>query len=86
MLIPLRHENMQGRRWPVITIGLMPLTVLIFLVPIGRWTRRPGAGEVRVHILLLAAMHPNSRLTAKPKTCHHGPNKNPGLWKVAQIK
>ena len=31
MLIPLRHENMEGRRWPVITFGLIALNVLIFL-------------------------------------------------------
>ena len=31
MLIPLRHENMQGRRWPVITIGLIALNTVIFL-------------------------------------------------------
>ena len=32
MLIPLRHESMQGRRWPVITIGLIVLNILFFLV------------------------------------------------------
>jgi hypothetical protein len=31
MLIPLGHENMQGRRWPVITITLIALNVVIFL-------------------------------------------------------
>ena len=31
MLLPLRHENMEGRRWPVITIGLIAFNVLIFL-------------------------------------------------------
>ena len=40
MLIPLRHENMQGRRWPVITIGIIALNVVIFLGTHGRWTAR----------------------------------------------
>jgi len=30
MLIPLRHENMEGRRWPVVTFALIALNVLIF--------------------------------------------------------
>ncbi len=25
MLIPLRHENMEGRRWPVVTFTLIAL-------------------------------------------------------------
>ncbi len=31
MLIPLRHENMEGRRWPVVTFALLALNVAIFL-------------------------------------------------------
>jgi hypothetical protein len=31
LLIPLRHENMEGRRWPVVTFTLIALNVLIFL-------------------------------------------------------
>jgi membrane associated rhomboid family serine protease len=59
MLIPLRHENMEGRRWPVITFGLIALNVLIFLGT--HWkieAQDPERIEVRTHALLLAAMHP----------------------------
>ena len=31
MLIPIRHENMEARRWPVITIALLVMNVVIFL-------------------------------------------------------
>jgi len=31
MLIPLRHENMEGRRWPVVTFALIALNVVVFL-------------------------------------------------------
>ena len=31
MLIPLRHENMEGRRWPVVTFVLIALNILVFL-------------------------------------------------------
>jgi membrane associated rhomboid family serine protease len=59
MLIPLRHENMEGRRWPVVTFALIALNVLAFLGT--HWKiqeQEPERIEVRMHILLLAAMHP----------------------------
>src|SRR2546425_8029969 len=59
MLIPLRHENMEGRRWPVVTFALIALNVLVFLGT--HWTieaQEPERAEVRMHILVLAAMHP----------------------------
>ena len=62
MLIPLRHENMEGRRWPVITFGLIALNVLIFLGT--HWKieeQEPQRVEVRTHVILLAAMHPELR-------------------------
>ena len=62
MLIPLRHENMQGRRWPVITIGIIALNVIAFLGT--HWTmdkQGPELGEVKMHLILLAAMHPEAQ-------------------------
>jgi membrane associated rhomboid family serine protease len=59
MLIPLRHENMEGRRWPVVTFALIALNVLAFLGT--HWTieaQEPERAEVRMHLLVLAAMHP----------------------------
>jgi membrane associated rhomboid family serine protease len=59
MLIPLRHENMEGRRWPVVTFALIALNVLIFLGT--HWTieaQEPERREVRMHVLALAAAHP----------------------------
>jgi hypothetical protein len=66
MLIPLRHENMEGRRWPVITFGLIALNVLIFLGT--HWkieAQDPERVEVRTHTLLLAAMHPELKMSAE---------------------
>ena len=57
MLIPLRHENMEGRRWPVVTFALIALNVLIFLGT--HWkieAQEPERVEVRTHVLVLAAM------------------------------
>ncbi|HKM65823.1 MAG TPA: rhomboid family intramembrane serine protease [Candidatus Acidoferrum sp.] len=64
MLIPLRHENMQGRRWPIITFALIGLNVVIFLGT--HWTiegQQPQRAEVRIHLILLAANHPELQTT-----------------------
>src|ERR1700680_696069 len=86
MLIPLRHENMQGRRWPVITIGLIALNVLIFLGT--HWkmdAQGPELGEVKVHILILSAMHPEIQIQGKAQEfVTTVQTKNPKLWKEAQ--
>lgn len=63
MLIPLRHENMEGRRWPIITFGLIALNVLIFFGT--HWTieaQQPQRIEVRTHLLILAATHPELKM------------------------
>jgi membrane associated rhomboid family serine protease len=86
MLIPLRHENMEGRRWPVVSIALVVLNFGIFLATRGQIdNENPQRTEVRAHILILAATHPElnqppnvEQLVTKFKT------NNPGTWKEAQ--
>jgi membrane associated rhomboid family serine protease len=59
MLLPIRHENMSARRWPVITLALIAINVLAFLLT--HFTieeQSQASGEVKAHILILAAMHP----------------------------
>jgi membrane associated rhomboid family serine protease len=66
VLIPLRHENMSGRRWPVITFALIGLNVAIFLMT--HWSieaEQPKRAEVRLHLLLLAATHPELKTTSE---------------------
>jgi membrane associated rhomboid family serine protease len=86
MLIPLRHENMQGRRWPVITIGLIALNAVIFLGTHWKMDEQaPELGEVRTHIILLAAMHPELNIHGKAEDLVTTvQTKNPALWKQAQ--
>src|SRR2546429_9919274 len=63
MLIPLRHENMEGRRWPVVTFALIALNLLIFLGT--HWkieAQEPERIEVRTHVLVLAATHPDLKM------------------------
>jgi membrane associated rhomboid family serine protease len=86
MLIPLRHENMQGRRWPVITIGIIALNVVVFLGT--HWTmeqQAPEFSQVRVHLLLLSASHPELKVDGKAeKFVTTIQTTNPALWKEAQ--
>jgi len=68
MLIPIRHENMEARRWPVITIGLIVLNTLIFLITHGTMEQQsPELGSTRAHIILLAGMHPELNVPPEAK-------------------
>jgi membrane associated rhomboid family serine protease len=51
---------MEGRRWPVISIALIAINVVVFLATYSTLIGQPDPrrGEVRAHILLLAASHP----------------------------
>jgi len=63
LLIPLKHENMVGRRWPMVTFTLIGLNILLFLAT--HWTierQAPEFAEVRLHLLLLAAEHPELKM------------------------
>ena len=64
MFLPLRHESMEGRRWPIISIALVLLNLVFFLGTHNQIDQEnPQRGEVRGHILLLAAMHPELTMT-----------------------
>src|SRR6202047_4814309 len=85
MLIPLRHENMSGRRWPVISIALIAINFLAFFAT--HWqieAKNPKQAEVGVHILLLAAMHPELSMNGEAQEfVTNFREKNPSLWKTA---
>jgi tetratricopeptide (TPR) repeat protein len=53
MFLPLRHENMQGRRWPVVTFALIALNIIAFLATHGTIEAEdhlaPERVEVRKH-------------------------------------
>jgi len=64
VLIPLRHENMHGRRWPIITFALIGLNTAVFLMT--HWTMEAQQAkrvETSVHLLILAATHPELKTT-----------------------
>jgi membrane associated rhomboid family serine protease len=86
LVIPLRHENMHGRRWPILTLGIIALNVVVFLGT--HWTmdkEGPEFGQVKVHLIILAAMHPEAKITGKAEQfITEVQQKNPELWKEAQ--
>src|ERR1700722_12917962 len=86
MLIPLRHENMQGRRWPVVTFGIIALNIIVFLGT--HWTmerENPELGQVKVHLILLAAMHPDAKMGNEAKEfVTEVQTNNPDLWNEAK--
>lgn len=86
MLIPLRHENMEGRRWPLISIALVLINLVVFLATHGQIEdQSPKNGEVRAHILVLAAMHPELKMPAEVQEfVTTFQQQNPGTWKEAQ--
>src|SRR5689334_16864018 len=63
MLIPIRHENMTARRWPVITLALIVLNTLAFVFTTSKIdSEGVQLGHVKVNILTLAATHPELKL------------------------
>jgi membrane associated rhomboid family serine protease len=66
MLIPIGHEGMSARRWPVVTFALIALNVICFLPTYSSMQEdAQKIGEVKAHILLMAASHPE--LTYAPE-------------------
>jgi membrane associated rhomboid family serine protease len=66
MLVPIGHENMSARRWPIITIGLMFVNLLIFAATHRTVDQQDSQlWNVKEHILILAAIHPNLVLAPK---------------------
>src|SRR5882762_4483891 len=86
MLIPIGHENMSARRWPIVTLSLIAINVIVFLCTFQSMDEQaPKAGELKAHILLLAAMH--SELNLSPETqqlVDNFRNRQPSVWKLAQ--
>jgi membrane associated rhomboid family serine protease len=69
MLIPIGHDSMSARRWPVVTFGLILANLIVFLGT--HWAMEKQDSqleEVREHILILSAMHP--QLILMPQVAH----------------
>ncbi|HEY6273601.1 MAG TPA: rhomboid family intramembrane serine protease [Terriglobales bacterium] len=84
MLIPIRHENMSARRWPVITLGLIAINVLVFLGTY--WSmedQQQKTGTAKLHLLMLAALHPELEVPQEAQELVTSVReKNPKLWEL----
>jgi len=62
MILPLRHENMSARRWPVVTLALIIINFVVFFFTLStieeESLQTAQTSATKEHILILAAMHP----------------------------
>ena len=86
MLIPIRHENMEARRWPVVTLALIAINVAVFLFTMSAIDNEaPELGEIKSHILILAALHPELKLQPESQHLVDGfKESHPDQWKQVQ--
>ncbi len=86
MLIPIKHENMEARRWPVVTLALIAINVAVFLFTMSAIDdEAPQLGEVKSHILILAALHPELKMqSASQHLVDVFKQSHPGQWKQVQ--
>ena len=86
MLIPIKHENMEARRWPVVTLALIAINVLVFLFTMTSMDdEAPQLGEVKSHILILAALHPELKMQPESQRLVDGfKQSHPDQWKQVQ--
>lgn len=86
MFIPLRHENMEGRRWPVISIALVLINLAAFLFTNPKIAHEnPRHAELRTHLLLLAAAHPElSQPDDVEKLVNNFKQQHPSVWDQAR--
>jgi membrane associated rhomboid family serine protease len=86
MLIPIKHENMTARRWPVVTLALIAINVGVFLFTMSAMDdEAPALGEVKSHILILAALHPELKMQAEAQHLVDGfKQSHPEQWKQVE--
>lgn len=89
IVIPIRHGNMQSRRWPVVTLALIAINVLVFLLTMQSMddsaAQLPQSAETRLHIRLLAAMHPELKMSPEAQAMVDKFRQDePKAWQYAQ--
>jgi membrane associated rhomboid family serine protease len=68
MIIPIQHENMSARRWPIVTLALILMNLAIFVATHRSVDQQDSQlWKLREHILILAATHPSLVLTPQAK-------------------
>ena len=86
MFLPIKHENMAARRWPLITFSLIAINTLVFVFTNSAIENEsPQLGEVKEHILVLAATHPELKLPEESQRLVDGfKQSRPQAWQHMQ--
>ena len=86
MLLPIKHENMTARRWPVVTLSLIAINTIVFLFTTMTMSdQAPELGEVKSDILILAALHPELKMQPEEQRLVNGfKQSHPVEWKQVQ--
>lgn len=86
MLVPIGHENMAARRWPVVTLSLIAINTIVFLfTTFLPHEEPPQLGEVRSDIVLLAALHPELKTHPEEQSLVDSFQRNhASVWKQIQ--
>jgi membrane associated rhomboid family serine protease len=84
--IPIKHENMATRRWPVITLSLIALNTIVFLFTTFSSTDTSDQRrELAADVILLAAQHPELKMQADEQRIVDSFQKSkPKIWKQVQ--
>lgn len=73
MLIPTGHENLEGRRWPWITIAIILVNFLVFGLTLNN-LEGPAreADRIKDKTLMIAAYHPQAKLSENQRKLVEG--------------
>lgn len=86
LLLPIKHENMAARRWPVVTLALIAINTVIFLfTTFATKDNSEQLGEIKADIIILAAQHPELKMQPEEQSLVDGFKKhNPKAWREVQ--
>src|SRR5215472_17166535 len=86
IILPIKHENMQARRWPMVTLALIALNTVVFLFT--SMTTDDQALQrrtLRGQISILAAEHPELKLRPEAQNLVDSfKQTHPAQWKQLQ--
>ena len=86
LLLPIKHENMTARRWPVVTITIIVLNFAVLLATNDAIQEQgQKLAQVKLHLLMLAAMHPELEVPPEAQDLVSTVRThNPKLWERMQ--
>jgi len=84
--VPIKHENMAARRWPVVTLSLISINTIVFLfTTFATKDTSEQQRDLAVDVVILAAQHPELKTQPEEQRIIEGFQKNkPKIWKQLQ--